>query len=88
MVAPFLGGHWSVVVPPVVSASPMRHWADATLAPGLYRPETLLQPSKNLKKEKNLNEKMFTVYYDVIRIPGRKMVENSLRRGDSVRVKL
>ncbi len=25
MVAPFLGGHWSVVVPPVVSASPMRH---------------------------------------------------------------
>jgi len=25
MVAPFLGGHWSVVVPTVVSASPMRH---------------------------------------------------------------
>ena len=44
MVAPFLGGHWSVVVPPVVSASPMRHWADATLAPGLYRPEMLLYP--------------------------------------------
>ena len=42
MVAPFLGGHWSVVVPAVVSASPMRHWADATLAPGLYRPEILL----------------------------------------------
>ena len=28
MVAPFLGGHWSVVVPPVVSASPVRHWAE------------------------------------------------------------
>ena len=32
-----------MVVPPVVSASPMRHWADATLAPGLYRPEILLE---------------------------------------------
>ena len=42
MVAPFLGGHWSVVVPPVVSASPMRHWAYATLDPALYRPEILL----------------------------------------------
>ena len=53
MVAPFLGGHWSVVVPPVVSASPMRHWADATLAPGLYRPEILLYPSK----KKNITTK-------------------------------
>ena len=42
MVASFLGGHWSVVVPPVVSASPMRHWADATLDPGRFRPEILL----------------------------------------------
>ena len=49
MVAPFLGGHWSVVVPPVVSASPMRHWADATLDPALFRPEILLYPSKKKK---------------------------------------
>ena len=52
MVAPFLGGHWSVVVPPVVSASPVRHWADATLAPGLCRPEMPLHPSKKKKKYK------------------------------------
>ena len=31
-----------MVVPTVVSASPMRHWADATLDPALFRPETLL----------------------------------------------
>ena len=29
------------MVPPVVSASPMRHWADATLDPSLFRPEIL-----------------------------------------------
>ena len=56
MVAPFLGGHWSVVVPPVVSASPMRHWADATLAPGLYRPEILLHRAKKKKKKENFSE--------------------------------
>ena len=38
-----------MVVPPVVSASPMRHWADATLDPALYRPEILLYPSKKKK---------------------------------------
>ena len=42
MVAPFLGGHWSVVVPPVVSASPLRHCGRCYLDPGLYRPEILL----------------------------------------------